>query len=220
MTLVDLQYPVQNYEDDVLDSEYNVEHWENDKNTTRMKERIHPTYTSRVCYFSHWSNVGTYIDFPGHVIETDDGYHAENYPLEKLYRLESPVIHLNRESGSGRIELEELKSHCPKDDDGAAIVINGLGRKQFYQVSRRGVHLSIECVRWIIDKGFHLVVSDVYDNVDYSEGVLMELFKHGVTIIGRPINLDKITEPKAKITALPVRFPGVTQLPCRVMAEF
>ena len=220
MTVVDLQYPVQEYEDDVLDSEYEVVHWDDEKNSTRLKKRVHPTYTSQVYYFSHWSNVGTYVDFPGHVIESDDGFHAENYPAEKLYRLEAPVIHLDRKSGSGRIDLDELQDHCPEDDSGAAIVINGLGNRQFFQVERRGVNLSIECARWIIEKGFHLVVSDVYDNVDYSEGVLLELFKHGVTIVGRPINLDKITATKAYITALPVRYPGVTQLPCRVVAEF
>ena len=33
------------------------------------------------------------------------------------------------------------------------------------------------------------------------------------------VNLDRLTKPYVKLTALPIRLQGVTQLPCRVIAE-
>ena len=56
-------------------------------------------YTGMIYHFAHDGMVGTYIDLPGHVKETDDGVDAASFPIESLFRVEATVIHLDRESG-------------------------------------------------------------------------------------------------------------------------
>ena len=59
------------------------------------------SYTAVVYDFAHDSMVGTYLDLPGHIIETDDGQDAATQPLERFYRLQASVLHLCREDGRG-----------------------------------------------------------------------------------------------------------------------
>lgn len=176
-------------------------------------------YTGMIYHFHHDSMTGTYIDFPGHIKETDDGMDAENYPLGKLYRVPATVIHLNRVSGSGGISAAELASACPVPVKGGALVVNALGKLRFDEIEHRSVFLAKDAVRWIIATGIHLFVSDVYENQKMNEGVFVELFHHGISTVCLPINLDRIDRPQFKLTVLHARFPRVTQLPCRVVAE-
>ena len=44
-------------------------------------------YTGVIYDFAHDSMVGTYIDFPGHIKETDNGVDAANFPLSDLFFL-------------------------------------------------------------------------------------------------------------------------------------
>ena len=62
------------------------------------------SYTAVVYDFAHDSMVGTYLDLPGHIVETDDGQDAAALPIERLYRLRAAVLHLSRAGvpGGGR----------------------------------------------------------------------------------------------------------------------
>jgi hypothetical protein len=64
----------------------------------------------------------------------------------------------------------------------------------------------------------HLLVSDVYEAAE-PRGVFLDLFGNGISALCCPINLDLLTASSVKITVLMPRFPGVTQLPCRAVAE-
>jgi kynurenine formamidase len=176
-------------------------------------------YTGMVWHYRHDSMAGTYIDFPGHIKETLDGQTALNYPLEKLYRVRSAVIHLNRENESGAIEAEELIAACPDLSGCRALVINALGAKRFDDITLRSVYLAKSAVRWIISTGIHLLVSDVYESRTISEGVFPRLFENGISTVCYPVCLDQLTTPHVDLTVLAPRFPDVTQLPCRILAE-
>lgn len=175
-------------------------------------------FTGMVYHFRHDSMLGTYIDFPGHIKETDDGQDSAGYPLEKLYRVEAAVIHLDRASGSGEIGADELAEACPPLEGAGALIVNALGRRRFDEIEERSVCLGKGAVRWIIDSGCHLLASDVYESKSL-HGVFNELFAHGISTICCPINLHLIDRPRVRLTALPIRFPGVTQLPCRILVE-
>jgi kynurenine formamidase len=172
-----------------------------------------------VYHYRHNSMAGTYIDFPGHIKETDDGLDAIGYPLEKLYRVEAAVIHLDRESGSGRIGASELVAACPQAPGAGALILNALGARRFDAIVDRSVYLGKDAVQWIIDRGFHLLVSDVFESNSDPQQVFNLLFAHGVSTVCCPINLDKLRQPIVTLTALPLRFAKATQLPCRVIAE-
>lgn len=176
-------------------------------------------YTGMVWHFRHDSMAGTYIDFPGHLKETDDGRTALDYPLEKLYRVRAAVLHLDRADESGAIEADELSAACPDTADCGALVINALGKTPFDCIAYRSVFLAKSAVRWIIGTGIHLLVSDVYESRTRSEGVFPRLFKNGISTVCHPVHLDRLTAPYATLTVLTPRFPSATQLPCRLLAE-
>lgn len=177
------------------------------------------TYTG-MCYdFTHHSMIGTYIDFPGHIKETDDGTHAENYPAEDLFRMDAKVVRLDRESGSGAIEADELAAACPGGAACPGLIVNALGRRRFDEIENRSVYLTPGAVRWIVETGARVLVSDVYESTPTFQGVFRDLFAAGVSTVCSPINLDKLTAPVVKLTVLSIRVPGVTQIPCRALAE-
>lgn len=176
-------------------------------------------YTGMVYDLHHDSMQGTYIDFPGHIKETDDGTHAENYPLEKLFRVKAGVIHLDRESESGAVEARDLEANAPDLSGCGGLILNALGAKRFDAIKSRSVWIAPDAGAWIASTGIHLFVSDIYEcNVELT-GIFNELFGAGITTIQWPVNLDRLTTPYVYLTALPARYPGVTQLPCRLVAE-
>lgn len=171
-----------------------------------------------VCYnFKINSMAGTYLDFPGHIAETDDGQNAKNYPLEKLYRRPAKVIHLNRTAGA--VTAEDLEEACSrKPEKGDALIINALGKLRFDEIPARSVYLDRSAVEWIIGQEVELLISDIYESTKL-EGVFYYLFEAGISTVCYPVNMDKLNAKEVKITILPLPVEGVTQIPCRIIAE-
>ena len=190
-----------------------------DPRTVVSEEWKLPCGTALVYAFDHWGMAGTYIDFPGHIRETDDGTDAENYPVERLYAIPAGVIHLDREDGSGAIGADELAGALTTDSACGALIVNALGKRRFDDIAWRSVYLRNDAVRWMIDRGIHLLVSDVYESDADPQNVFFDLFRAGISTICCPVNMHRLTTPTVKLTVLPLRFAGVTQLPCRVLAE-
>jgi len=57
----------------------------NGSTTVVLEERRIQNYTGMIYHFRHDSMAGTYIDFPGHIKETADGFDAVNYPMESRF---------------------------------------------------------------------------------------------------------------------------------------
>ncbi len=177
------------------------------------------SYTGVVYDFSHSSMAGTYIDFPGHIKECDDGNDAGNYPVENLYRLEADIIQLARCSGSGSINSVELENALMgKKRNNRLLVINALGQLDSGEVERRSVFLDTSAVEWIIAQKYRIVISDVYESREL-QGCFYQLFEAGIITVCEPINLHLLKGEKIKISIFPLCYAGIMQLPCRVIAE-
>ncbi|MCD6364821.1 MAG: cyclase family protein [Planctomycetes bacterium] len=176
------------------------------------------SYTAVTYRFAHDSMVGTYIDFPGHIKETHDGMHADNYPLAKLANLDAVVIHLDRADGSGPVSAEELAAACPEGPPAQAIIINALGKRRFDDIVERSVYLTTDAVQWIVESGAHLLVSDIYESKAL-HGVFFNLFAGGVSAVCYPVNLHLLTADRVRLWAIAARYSNVTQLTCRLFAE-
>jgi kynurenine formamidase len=176
-------------------------------------------YTAVIHDFRHNSMTGTYIDFPSHIRETDDGSDAANYPTEKIFRVPAAVIHLDRADGSGRIGAEELSQACPPWNRKGALILNALGKRRFDQIVTRSVYLGKDAVQWVVQKGFWLFISDVYESNTDPQNVFPDFFRGGIATVCCPVNLQLLTKPEFKVTVLFPRFAGATQLPCRVLVE-
>jgi kynurenine formamidase len=177
-------------------------------------------YGARVHYFTHWGMSGTYIDFPGHVVDTDEGTHAANCPLERLWRVETDVIRLRRAGGSGGIGAEALAAAAPEGPASAGLVVNALGEVRYDGIPERSVWLTREAADWIVQRGVRLLVSDVYESAETPENVFGRFFAAGVFTVCQPVNLHRLAAARVRLTALPLPFPGATQLPCRLVADW
>jgi kynurenine formamidase len=176
------------------------------------------TYVATKYDFEHDSLQGTYIDFPGHVVDTEDGTDAGNYPLSKLAGIPAAVLHLDRADGSGAVSAAELQAVCPALDGCGALVINALGRRRFDDIVERSVWLATDAVEWICRSGIHLLFSDIYESQPL-HGVFLKLFEAHILTVCYPVNLNLLTQPRVRVWALPLRIPGVNQLPCRAFAQ-
>ena len=176
-------------------------------------------YTGIVYDFSYKSMAGTYIDFPGHIKECDDGNNAGNCPLEDLYRQDADVIHLDRASGSGGVSADDLESALSSKRTGnKLLIINALGTRDSGDIVKRTVFLDSSAVEWIIAGNYHILISDIYESCEL-QGVFYKLFKAGIITVCEPVNLNAIKGATVKISLFPLRYAGVTQLPCRLIAE-
>lgn len=177
------------------------------------------SYTGILYRFSHWSMSGTYIDFPGHIKHLDDGTDAENYPLEKLLDIPTIVIHIDRSERPGKICADELQAACPVPVTGGGLIVHALGAKRYDEVPEQSVALSRDAVEWMVAQGIHIVVSDVYEHADEPENVFSALFSGGISAVCRPCNLDKLDSSMLTLSVLTLRFPQVTQAPCRAVVK-
>jgi kynurenine formamidase len=76
----------------------------------------------------------------------------------------------------------------------------------------------MDAVEWIIGQGVELLVSDIYESKALA-GVFYKLFKAGISTVCNPVNMDQLTVPEVKLTVMSLPVRGVTQIPCRVVAE-
>jgi kynurenine formamidase len=176
-------------------------------------------YHARVHYFGYWSMAGTYIDLPGHIVETDDRQDAASLPAATLFRLPATLVRLDRCRRPGAVRAAELQAAVPAGPGCPAVVLNALGPHRFDAIPERSVYLARDAVRWVIDRGVRLLVSDVYESDDDPQDVFRTLFGAGVATVCHPESLGTLAGPRLRVTALPLRIPGATQLPCRVLAE-
>lgn len=209
MHLVDLTLPIPDVENGAPTTE--LEQWPICMGSV--------AYIGMVYRFSHWSMSGTYIDFPGHIKEADDGIDAANCPIESIFDVDTVVLHLERDGMPGKISREELERACSVAEPTCGLIVHALGSKRFDEVPERSLALSPDAVAWIIERGTRILVSDVYEHYDEPEDVFVDLFSAGVSTVCNPINLHALREPRVRLTVLFPRFSGVTQLPCRAVAR-
>ncbi len=174
-------------------------------------------YHAFVHQFHLSSMAGTYIDFPGHIKEFDNGFDSSNYPVEKLFMVDATVIKLNRSGKQREIHSEELEAAGVALDTPAVIVDagwNALKEKNQDEI----YFFEKDAITWFISKNIYLFVSDVYENHKDPRGIFVEFFRKGILTICNPANLEKITASKVKLCIFPLRIPGATQVPCRIIA--
>jgi len=208
MAIIDLTLPVVPEEDD--HPTLRTEEWHFTTGSEPFDALVH--------WYHHGSMVGTYIDFPGHIKETADGFDAVSYPAERIFRVESTVVHLDRTDGSGAVSADELEQAAPPVR-GGGLVINALGATRFDGIEERSVWFAADALQWIADQGVHLLVADIYESDIDPQNTFLNLFRAGICTVCYPIELHRLEVPYVRLTALPLRYPGAMQIPCRLIAE-
>jgi len=173
-------------------------------------------YTGMVFDLPLNSMDGSYIDFPGHIAETDDGQRADTVPAENFYRVPCTVIHLNRQSGP--VSAEELATAAGGPLVTPALLLNALGNYEDYQLPCRSTWLDDSAVAWLINSGIRLLVSDIYESPAL-EGVFLKLFQAKICTVCEPRRMASVRGSQVLLTISFLRIPVVTQIPCQILAE-
>ena len=158
---------------------------------------------------------GTYLDYPGHAVETDDGDHAGVCPLERLFMLPTTVIHLDRDPADRVVTAAELEG-AGVEVRGEALIIHALGAKRSSDFTETTIpYFGPDAVEWIASHDIRLFASDIYENRADLQGIFTELFARGVSCVCQPVNLDRLHETYPRCCVIPARMEGAVQLPCR-----
>lgn len=177
------------------------------------------SYTGLIYHLTSDSMQGTYLDLPGHIKETDDGRRTYNIPAEEIYRRPATVLRLARPSLPGAVTGDDLQQALGTRTCQPTIIINALGEKNTFAVEPRTVFLDDSAVQWIIRQNCKMLISDIYESKAL-HGVFLQLFQAGIATVCEPCNLAMLTAPEVLITILFPLWPGLTQIPCRLLAEW
>ena len=144
----------------------------------------------------------------------------EQIPLERLI-LKTSVIKLPKGPGE-KITVEELEKTNVEIKEGEGLIVS-TGWEKFWNKEnfvKDSPHFTPESMDWVLNKGISLLAGDmtIYDDYYNPTGLLKNLFSRDVLVVAPLINLDKITKPKVKLIALPLKVKGVSGCPCRVIA--
>lgn len=175
-------------------------------------------YTGMVYDVEFNSMDGSYIDLPGHIRETDTGERADNIDPAQFYRIPCSVIRLNRTGGSGAVSGSELEQAFGGRVATPALMINALGPLEPCDIDQRSVWLDFSALDWMISCGIRLLVSDIFESRTL-DGVFLKLFQAGISTVCEPRGMSRIRSKQVELTVLFPKFPGLTQIPCRILAD-
>jgi len=99
------------------------------------------------------------------------------------------------------------------------LIIHALGDQNTFQVTERSIYLDDSAVDWIINRQCRWLVSDIYESTAL-HGVFLKLFGAGVATVCEPQNLHLLAADEVLVTILFTLWPNITQIPCRIIAEF
>ena len=175
-------------------------------------------YTGMVYDFEFNSMDGSYLDLPGHIRETDDGQRSDNIDPAQFYRIPCSVIRLERTSGSGAVSGTELEQAFGGRVSTPALMINALGKLDPQDIETRSVWLDFSALDWMISCGIRLLVSDIFESQSL-DGVFLKLFQAGISTVCEPRGMSRIRSKQVELTVLFPKFPSLTQIPCRILAD-
>jgi len=190
-----------------------------DKRDYTIPLSIHGERYTALCHrFDMDGMAGTYIDFPGHIAEFDDGQTASNVAIEDLFMMPGTVIHLNRANRGREVTGEELDA-AGVEVKGQALIIHALGQQDCAQMDEASIpYFGPSAIQWIVSHPLRLFASDIYEKRPDLQGIFSELFRRGVNTVCLPANLDQLRATYPRLCAIPARMEGVVQVPCRFFA--
>lgn len=191
---------------------------------TELKQALIPLssantkYTGVVYFTKTDSMLCSYLDLPGHILETDDGQRGNNIDAADYFRVDTTVLHLGVGDGHGAVTAEDLEKANAGSKVERFLIVHALGGTlNPHDVDWQSVYLDTSAVNWIINSGCKVLISDIYESKAL-DGVFLKLFEAGISTVCEPYNLFKIPGNKAKITIAFQPIPS-PQVPITMLAE-
>lgn len=174
------------------------------------------------------SQTGTYIETPAHFYGNDKTYLMDDVPLEKLVGLSAVILMVKKDfSAKGRqpITREDLAQSALglEIKQGQALLIGtGWGEKWMdADYLANSPYFTYDAMMWILEQKPSLLGSDFprWDNLEDMQGFFPKFYEQDILMFAPCVNLEKSPSPYVKLTALPLRIPGTSCIPCRAYIE-
>ena len=174
------------------------------------------------------SQTGTYLETPAHFYGNDKSYPLIDVDISTLVNLDCAVLNLGPLTpppGSARygITTEDLES-CPaakKIREGDAILVGANWGPHWMEPDylERGPYFTYGAMQWLIAKKPYLLGSDSarWENLEKPQGFFSDFYKANILMLAPCINLEAVTKPRVKLTALPLKIPRTSCTPCRAV---
>jgi len=174
------------------------------------------------------SQTGTYLETPAHYLGNGhlNAYPLIDVPAEKLVDIPCTVLHLGiwdkDPKGDRRgITVSDLEacSNAGYIQEGDAILFStGWGKywmdEEFIKASP---YITKEAMRWLIDKKPFILGGDSprWENMQKPEGFFPDFYQANILMLAPCVNLEQVTAPRCKLTALPLKVSRTSCAPCR-----
>ena len=158
-------------------------------------------------------HVGTHIEVPYHCLK--NGADLSQVTPEQLIG-EAVILDLSGAEAEGGVTLEQVKSAASaaggiREGD---IVFCRMGKTEYFATA---------ALQWIVEQGLKLMGVDsggvelAHDTTHANVNHLL-LFRAGIPLIENLAHLDRLTQSRVQVYALPVPIRGLDAFPLRVIA--
>ncbi|MDQ3073511.1 MAG: cyclase family protein [Bacteroidota bacterium] len=169
-----------------------------------------------------YSHAGTHIDAPYHFEVSDQ--RIDQIPLDQFMGL-AWIVHLENLPAHYAISIADLGSVREKVQAGDSLLFRtGWSQKQGTPPYRDELpRISEELALWCVQQKIKMLgveppsVADV-NNLEEVTRIHRILLRGGINIIEGLVNLDKISAPRIKLVALPLKIKNGDGAPARVIA--
>jgi kynurenine formamidase len=176
------------------------------------------------------AQTGTYMESPeifGGGAGGAGGGLNDTVPVERLFNIDACVLQMKHEElavkdGKPFISLDDIR-RAEKEPipEGAAILV-GTGYGQNWDRDdyvQKAWFFQKEALYYLIDKKPIIVGGDspVWENELHPEGAFERFYSAGILLLAPCINLEKITQYRVKLTALPLRIVKAGVCPVRAV---
>jgi arylformamidase len=168
---------------------------------------------------SMWSHVGTHIESPYHYIK--EGTDVAEIPLESLVG-ECVLLDFTNIQANEGLTLKEFKKKADLIRENDIVFLRfGLSKNYRTEMSRIRPYLETEVIEQLVSKKIKCLGVDM-SGIE-KRGIPDQpnhrlLFSNNIPLIEHLANLDKITQPRFFVVAVPIRMHGVDACPVSVIA--
>ncbi len=177
----------------------------------------YPTYSWK---FTLGGQTGTYLETGLHMER--DRPAVIDIPLESLIMRDAVVLKVQgKEHKDDAIQLDELQNCGLEIREGDAVFLC-IGRDRKWRdpdYVTDSPYVTREAMDWIIDQKPFLIGGDWprFDSWDNPQVFFPRLFDEGILLLGPVVNLTQVTQPRVKLTVLPMKIEESAAAPARAV---
>ena len=172
-------------------------------------------------WFAMPTLAGTYLETAKHLVA--DQPSIDEVPADRLF-VDATVAKIPKGSRE-HITAADLETAAAGMRPGEALIVATGWDRHWWDDGRIFVlespHFDLEAMRWIVDRRVSILAGDIpcFDDPDAGGGqnVNALLFGSGALILAPLVNLAAITQPRVRLTVLPLKLKGACGAPCRAI---